>query len=154
MQFLFWWKLFLKKLEENNACSVMSFKFCWCIFEHFNLRRDYFWQKYLIIQTWRMLQAPYKAKNINIHSSTYLLFVINLSPFKLFNAENAVFRIASAKHINLKSKDRKKQPLEVFFRRETRLLEPIFNKMVRWGLQLYWKRDSGTGVFLWILRNF
>ena len=23
-----------------------------------------------------------------------------------------------------------------------------------WGLQLYWKRDSGTGVFLWILKNF
>ena len=24
----------------------------------------------------------------------------------------------------------------------------------RTGLQLYQKRDSGTGVFLWILRNF
>ena len=23
-----------------------------------------------------------------------------------------------------------------------------------WGLQLNQKRDSGTGVFLWILRNF
>ena len=22
------------------------------------------------------------------------------------------------------------------------------------GLQLYWKRDSGTGIFLWILQNF
>ena len=28
-----------------------------------------------------------------------------------------------------------------------------FAKFLR-GLQLYWKRDSGTGVFLWILRNF
>ena len=27
-------------------------------------------------------------------------------------------------------------------------------KLQAWGLQLYWKRDSGTGVFLWILRNF
>ena len=23
-----------------------------------------------------------------------------------------------------------------------------------WGLQLYYKRDYGTGVFLWILQNF
>ena len=28
----------------------------------------------------------------------------------------------------------------------------FFNKAA--GLQLYWKRDSGTGVFLWILWNF
>ena len=27
-------------------------------------------------------------------------------------------------------------------------------KLQAWGLQLYEKRDSGTGVFLWILRNF
>ena len=31
-------------------------------------------------------------------------------------------------------------------------------KHLRWiwssGLQLYWKRDSGTGVFLWNMRNF
>ena len=27
-------------------------------------------------------------------------------------------------------------------------------KLLAWGLQLYLKSDSGTGVFLWILRNF
>ena len=27
-------------------------------------------------------------------------------------------------------------------------------KLQGWGLQLYLKRDSATGVFLWILRNF
>ena len=27
-------------------------------------------------------------------------------------------------------------------------------KLQAWGLQFYWKRDSGTGVFLWISRNF
>ena len=27
-------------------------------------------------------------------------------------------------------------------------------KLQVWGLQLYWKRDSGTGVFRWILQNF
>ena len=27
-------------------------------------------------------------------------------------------------------------------------------KLQTWGLQLYLIRDSGTGVFLWILRNF
>ena len=26
--------------------------------------------------------------------------------------------------------------------------------LIKLQLQLYWKRDSGTGVFLWILRNF
>ena len=34
---------------------------------------------------------------------------------------------------------------------------PYFNKVAGlrpWGLQLYWKRDSGTGVFLWNLRYF
>ena len=31
----------------------------------------------------------------------------------------------------------------------------FFNKVEgTWGLQLYSKRNSGTGVFLWILRNF
>ena len=38
-----------------------------------------------------------------VHLSTYLLFVINLSPFKLFNAKSAVFRTASIKHTDLKS---------------------------------------------------
>ena len=27
-------------------------------------------------------------------------------------------------------------------------------KLLAWGLQLYYKRDSGTGAFLWILQNF
>ena len=26
-------------------------------------------------------------------------------------------------------------------------------KLWSWDLQLYWKRDSGTDIFLWILRN-
>ena len=26
-------------------------------------------------------------------------------------------------------------------------------KLLAWGLQLYYKRDSSTGVFLWILQN-
>ena len=38
-----------------------------------------------------------------VHRSMYLLFVINLSSFKLFHAESAVFRTASIKHTNLKS---------------------------------------------------
>ena len=29
----------------------------------------------------------------------------------------------------------------------------FFNKVAGLGLQLYWKRDRGTGVVLWILRN-
>ena len=30
----------------------------------------------------------------------------------------------------------------------------FFNKVASWGLQLYYKRDSGTAFFLGILRNF
>ena len=30
----------------------------------------------------------------------------------------------------------------------------FFNKVAGSGLQLYWKRDFSTSVFLWILRNF
>ena len=38
-----------------------------------------------------------------VYLSTYLLFVINMSPLKLFNTESAVFRTASVKLIDLKS---------------------------------------------------
>ena len=30
----------------------------------------------------------------------------------------------------------------------------LFNKVAGLNLQLYWKRDPGTGIFRWILRNF
>ena len=30
----------------------------------------------------------------------------------------------------------------------------ILIKIIAWDLQLYLKRDSGTGVFLWILQDF
>lgn len=38
-----------------------------------------------------------------IHLSTYLLFVINLSPLKLFKTESTVLKTTSVKHINLES---------------------------------------------------
>ena len=38
-----------------------------------------------------------------VHLSTYVLSVINFSPFKLFNAVSAVFKTASVKNTNLKS---------------------------------------------------
>ena len=38
--------------------------------------------------------------------SKYLLFVINLPRFKLFNAESAVFRMTSVKYTDLKSPDK------------------------------------------------
>ena len=94
-----------------------------------------------------------------VRLSTYLLFVI-----KLFNTVNAFFRIASVKYSDLKSPDRQRQPLEEFYRERfsSNFLEftgkyqcwsLFFNKVAGGGLQLYLKRDSGTGVFLWILRN-
>ena len=37
--------------------------------------------------------------------------------------------------------------------RKTTVPELLFNKFSDWGLQLYHKRDPGTSIFLWILRN-
>ena len=61
---------------------------------------------------------------------------------------------------------RQKQPTEAFFIKKV-FLEISQNsqenicarvsfliKLQVSGLQLYWKRGSGTGIFLWILRNF
>ena len=52
-------------------------------------------------------------------------------------------------------------PLEMFFkiniacfRRKTPVLESLFNKVAVLNLELYQKRDTGTGIFLWIFRNF
>ena len=48
-----------------------------------------------------------------VHLSTHLLFVVNLSPFKSFNAESAVFKHTASVNTDLKSPDkeikRKKQ---------------------------------------------
>ena len=41
-----------------------------------------------------------------VHFLTYLLFVTNLSLFKLFTTESGVFRMASVKHTDLKSQDK------------------------------------------------
>ena len=38
--------------------------------------------------------------------------------------------------------------------RETSVPESLLIKLQALGPQLYLKRDSGTGVYLWILRNF
>ena len=38
--------------------------------------------------------------------------------------------------------------------RRTPEWESLFKLSSRPGLQLFWKRDADTGVFLWILRNF
>ena len=53
-----------------------------------------------------------------------------------------------------------KQPLEVFLKTSQNSQEStcfgvsFLIKIQAGGLQLYWKIDSNTGVFLWILRNF
>ena len=41
-----------------------------------------------------------------------------------------------------------------FTRKHLRESQSLFNKVADWGLQLYYKREAGTGVFLWILWNF
>ena len=57
---------------------------------------------------------------------------------------------------------RQKQPPEMFYKKRILVSQSFakftgkhlcqslfFNKVAVWGLQLYWKRDSGTGAFLW-----
>ena len=73
----------------------------------------------------------------------------------LCNYSNMIFQLILTRCIWLncfsrfitltRSKHFQKQPLEAFFKE--RLSQAS-------GLQLFEKRDSGTGVFLWILRNF
>ena len=46
----------------------------------------------------------------------------------------------------------KKVFLEISQNPQERVQSLFFNKVS--GLQLYWKRDSGTGAVLWILQNF
>ena len=91
--------------------------------------------------------------------STFLLFIINLPSFNLFNTESAVFRTTSIKHTNVKSPNEQEESFEVFFKKRCsynfwkitrkkpvpRLrLVTVLKKRLRWGL----------GVYLWILRNF
>ena len=106
--FSFWWKLFWKRSEDNNTCSVMCFKFV-CPFLkiwHYNLLCHCSWQNFVIIKTFCLLQVVHKAKYISqnielqimvtwVHLSTHLLFVIIVSPFRLLNAENTFFKITS-----------------------------------------------------------
>ena len=48
----------------------------------------------------------------------------------------------------------KKGALESFAKfTENACARVFFNEVADWALQLYQKRDTGTGVFLWILRN-
>ena len=49
--------------------------------------------------------------------STFLLFIINLLSFNLFNTESAVFRTASIKHTNLKSPNEQDESFEVFIKK-------------------------------------
>ena len=109
--------------------------------EHFKLLGDCFRQNYLIIKTLSMLQVAHKdkytqhleakylnkfalAQNIQLqpmatwsYLSTFLLFIINLLSFNLFNTESAVFRTASIKHTNLKSPNEQDESFEVFIKK-------------------------------------
>ena len=109
--------------------------------EHFKLLCDCFRQKYLIIKTLRMLQVAHEdkyaqhleakylnkfalAQNIQLqlmatwsYLSMFLLFIINLPSFNLFNTESAVFRTASIKHTNVKSPNGQEESFEVFFKK-------------------------------------
>ena len=62
-------------------------------------------------------------------------------------AIEAVARMYSVKNKHLE---------KIFTKFTEKLLNWIlfFNKAGTWDLQLYWKRDSNTDIFLWILWNF
>ena len=50
----------------------------------------------------------------------------------------------------------KKELLEISQNSQENVCVPVsfLKKFLASGLQLYWKRDSGTGIFMWILQNF
>ena len=91
------------------------------------------------------------SRNINSDilkqsSSIYTLYYINFSSDKAKKSFRSSHRRCSVKKgvVRNFAKFTWKKPVPDLF----------FNKVAVLGLQLYWKRDSGTGVFLWILRNF
>ena len=57
MWFTFWWKLFQKRIEGSNTCSVMSMLVAFWRIEHSNLLCDSSWLKYLITKTACMLRV-------------------------------------------------------------------------------------------------
>ena len=85
-------------------------------------------------------------------STKDLKFEVQVSSFSkheiIFKAFHwgAVVRRYSVKKVLLKISQKPQE--------NTYVRESFSTKLRAWGLQLYLKRDPGTGVFLWILRNF
>ena len=52
------------------------------------------------------LNIELQIMTICVHLSMYLIFVLNLSPFKLFNAGSKVSKTGSIRHIDLKTSGR------------------------------------------------
>ena len=82
------------------------------------------------------------TKNNNITFSQW----IKLIKFTILIPIEVVVQSCSVKKVFLKisQNSRENTSARVYF----------LIKLQAWGLQLYRKRDSDTGVFLWILRNF
>ena len=93
----------------------------------------------------------------------FIFLVLSLLPISnLFSVKNASFQWNKGFRANsnyIKEIKLGKETPEVFYEkrvlRKTPVLESLFLiKLQASALQLYYKRDSATGVFLWILCNF
>ena len=100
-------------------------------------------------------------KKCNLHRSRVHLF----SPHWSVESSKQSNLNWDTSTLNRVSNFDQKQPAELFFKkscsinfckihRETPVLKSLFNKVAGLRPATSWKRDSDTGVFLWILRNF
>ena len=122
-----------------------------------------FWKKQLGLKAFQILcsrTSAYLDKCASVGSKIVKRYV---PPYR--NGRSIVWHIGILIFITLKRAKARSNRSEVFckksvlrnfakFTKKTCTRISFLKKLRAPGLQLYLKRDSGTGVFLWILRNF
>ena len=145
--------MILYKFVESILYSVESILYsCLTIIVTQKIRKNWIsWKKlsglnqcqeFLRTSIWQL-----RAKIVKIHF-TYTHSFINVKtsyPLRVANSE-AVVRRCNVKNVFLEILQNSQE--------NTCARASFLIKLQPWVLQLYWKRYSGTGVFLWILWNF
>ena len=89
----------------------------------------------------KALKINIKTNSLRLLSTYFRVLQKNISTASTLLHKHWFYKRNFAK---ISQNSHKKHPCQSLF----------FNKVATWGLQLYQKRDSGTSIFLWILRNF
>ena len=137
--------LFLKKKQLNKAADFLTFLFFRMYWKSFRGLKTKFSITYI---SW----CPYQHFGKDGKKHSYVL------PMKYRSSSPEVS--LGKDHLKICSKFTRKHPWRSVFSIKVACnfietaLRHGFSWMAAWGLQLYYKRDSGTGGFLWILRNF